>query len=211
MISSKLTSSTIAIGIVVISLLALLAWWSLAYRPGQTSLENLRTEIGTFEQQKTVGLKAQADIGGLCSDLAKGRAQQRAFLVGLPRTEKFSELLSDLGNYIKDKKGSLQSIARSASSATTALPQGVRSIDLRLGMASKFEGFYGILRSIENMKRFSKVETVNLSMDGEPSSYDPDLKTELSMTAYVYDNPQTKELDQPDPLCSTVSLSGGTR
>lgn len=212
---SRLSSRYIAFGVVALSILLAVAWYFLMYTPGLANAQTIRDEISKLEEQKAVGERARANIGQLCGVVGNLRVQQAAFLRALPRTEDVSTLLNELRITIQNNSAQLNSISRSGGPAGgAALPQGVRSLGINLGVEGTFSSFYGVLAAVEALQRFSKVETVSLGLSSQGDSFNPKLNAQMSMTAFVYDNPNRENLQAQaeNPLCqSAPSTTGAPR
>ena len=218
---SKLTSRHVAM--IVIGLCALLGvlWYSTIYSGTQASIQTLQTEIGdpnapdptSLLGQKRTGETARANVTQLCATVANLQAEQTAFFQKLPPTEQLARLLTELSDKIAASGAQLNSITRSAGGGSTAnLPAGVRSVGLNMAIEGSWGAMRKVLASVEEMQRFSKVDTVNLTMGGEAKTFDPKLTAQMAVTTYIYDTPANAAAQTANPLCqSTSSLPGVTR
>lgn len=211
---SRLSSRYIAFGVVALSLIFAATWYFLLYQPGLANAQVIRDEISKLEEQKAVGERARANIAQLCGVVGNLRVQQAAFLRALPRTEDVSNLLNDLRITIQNNSAQLNSISKGASSATsttTPLPAGVRSLGINLGVEGTFSSFYGVLAAVEALQRFSKVETVSLGLSSQGDSFNPRLNAQMAMTTFVYDNPNRENLQaqEENPLCQSAPATTG--
>jgi type IV pilus assembly protein PilO len=209
---SRLSSRYIAFGVVALSLAFAAAWYFLLYQPGLANAQIIRDEISKLEDQKAVGERARANIAQLCGVVGNLRVQQTAFLRALPRTEDISTLLNELRGTIQNNSAQLNSVSRGGGAAqTVALPQGVRSIGINLGVEGTFSSFYGVLAAVEALQRFSKVETVSLGLSSQGDSFNPRLNAQMAMTTFVYDNPNRENLQAQveNPLCQSAPSTSG--
>ena len=215
---SRLSSRNIALIIVGICILLSVSWWTLLYTPTQTNIATLQTEIGdelaptpeSLRGRKQVGERARANVTQLCVTVASLKTEQAVFLQKLPDRTKLADLIDDLKNKILASRAEINSISPSAGT-TANLPAGVRTLNLSLALEGTWSSITNVLQSVESLQRFSKVETVSLSVSGT-SSLVPKLGTQIAMTTYVYDNPATANssaITGENVLCQSTSMSGG--
>ncbi len=215
---SRLSSRNIALIIVGICILLSVSWWTLLYTPTQANIATLQTEIGdelaptpeSLRGRKQVGERARANVTQLCVTVASLKTEQAVFLQKLPDRTKLADLIDDLKNKILASRAEINSISPSAGT-TANLPAGVRTLNLSLALDGTWSSITNVLQSVESLQRFSKVETVSLSVSGT-GSLDPKLGTQIAMTTYVYDNPATANssaITGENVLCQSTSMSGG--
>ena len=215
---SRLSSRNIALIIVGICILLSVSWWTLLYTPTQTNIATLQTEIGdelaptpeSLRGRKQVGERARANVTQLCVTVASLKTEQAVFLQKLPDRTKLADLIDDLKNKILASRAEINSISPSAGT-TANLPAGVRTLNLSLALEGTWSSITNVLQSVESLQRFSKVETVSLSVSGT-GSLDPKLGTQIAMTTYVYDNPATANSSAvigENVLCQSTSMSSG--
>jgi type IV pilus assembly protein PilO len=215
---SRLSSRNIALIIVGVCALLGLLWWTLLFTPTQANIASLQTEIGdelapapeSLRGRKQIGERARATVTQLCGTVASLKTEQAIFLQKLPDRTKYADLLDDLKNKIVASKAEINSLSPSTGAAT-GLPAGVRALNVALALDGTWSSITSVLQSVESLQRFSKIETVSLTVSGT-NSFDPKLGTQIAMTTYVYDNPATANssaVTGENVLCQSTSMSGG--
>ena len=207
---SRLSSRNIAFIVIGASILIAIIWYFLLYSPAQAQAETLRTEIQDLQAQKTIGETAKRNIVALCASVAEAQAQKAEFLQSLPNTEQVGPLIEALRRQVNGNEGQLSTVSRS-SGQTANLPAGVKAMSVTLGVEGTWGAVFSILRSIEGLQRFTKVENVSLGLSGAPNTFNPRLVSQLAMTTYVYDAAnRAQAAEQVAPSCQELS-AGGTR
>jgi type IV pilus assembly protein PilO len=220
MMLSRLSNRNIALIIIGVCALLGVLWWTLLYTPTQANIAVLQEKIGdelaptpeSLRGQKQVGERARANVTQLCVTVGSLKTEQAVFLQKLPDRTKLADLIDDLKNKILASKAEINSISPSGGVATN-LPAGVRALNLALALDGTWSSITNVLQSVESLQRFSKIETVSLSVSGT-NSFDPKLGTQIAMTTYVYDNPATANssvISGENVLCQSTSMSGGAR
>jgi type IV pilus assembly protein PilO len=208
---SKLSGQNIALIIIAVSVLLAVAWYFTLYSNTLTEADGVRTEIVGLNEKKQVGERARTNVISLCQVVTDLERQKAEFLRALPSNEQFSSLLNTLRVQAGAGGGRLNSVSRTAGSAASPnTPPGVKSITVNMNLEATFDGIRTLLASFEQQQRFLKVETVSLS----PGSTSPDptaqlsnplLTSTMSMTAYIYDNPNRGAAATPiNPVCQST-------
>jgi type IV pilus assembly protein PilO len=207
----NLSGQNIALIVIAVSVLAAVAWYFTLYSNTLAESDTIRGEIETLNQQKQVGERARANVTQLCQTVADLERQKADFLRALPSNEQFSGLLETLRTQTGTNGGRINSLNRSAGSATGgAVPAGVKSIGINLSIEGSLDAIRGLLGAFEQQQRFLKVETLSLTQGGtlagpNVAASNPTLSSTMAMTAYIYDNPNRNADAAPvNPVCQAV-------
>jgi type IV pilus assembly protein PilO len=207
---SKLSGQNIALIVIAVSVLVAVAWYFTLYTNTLTESDGIRTEITALNERKQVGERARTNVISLCQVVSDLERQKAEFLRALPSNEQFSSLLDTLRIQAGAGGGRLNSVSRSAGGASSAVPAGVKSISVTMSLEATFDGIRTLLASFEQQQRFLKVETVSLapgstSTDPNAQLSNPLLTSAMSMTAYIYDNPNRSVAATPiNPVCQST-------
>ena len=208
---SRLSGQNIALIIIAVSVLIAGTWYFTLYTNTLTEADGIRTEIVTLNEKKQVGERARTNVISLCQVVTDLERQKAEFLRALPSNEQFSSLLNTLRIQAGAGGGRLNSVSRALGAAGGAnVPPGVKSITVSMSLEGTFDGIRTLLASFEQQQRFLKVETVSLApgssspIPGQQVS-NPLLTSAMTMTAYVYDNPNRSAAATPiNPVCQST-------
>jgi type IV pilus assembly protein PilO len=207
---SKLSGQNIALIIIAVSVLLAVVWYFTLYSNTLAESDGVRTEIVALNEKKQVGERARTNVISLCQVVTDLERQKAEFLRALPSNEQFSSLLNTLRVQASAGGGRLNSVSRALGAAGGAVPAGVKSITLSMNLEATFDGIRTLLASFEQQQRFLKVETVSLSpgaTSSDPTAQlsNPLLTSSMSMTAYIYDNPNRGAAATPiNPVCQST-------
>jgi Tfp pilus assembly protein PilO len=216
---ANLSSRIIAFIVIGLSVLIALIWYLTAYQSAQTTIADLDTQIDALEAKKQVGENAQRNVVRLCGVVAGLEREKTSFLAQLPSSEQFSVLLSGIRNNIASNQGQLNSIARQlATAGTSAIPTGIRAVNLTLNLEGTYGSLFGILVALEKQQRFLSVQNLNFSQATQAFSTEIDPKTitnpkltsSLNIAAYVYDDPNRNTQSNVNPICIGLPTSETT-
>jgi len=179
---NRIDSRTLAAISIAAALLLALAWYLYWYQPAQLKIQELREEIRTLEVERRKGLAAKRRLPKLREEIANLEKEIEAFLAALPEEEKFYEVLDLLSKNAKETGVVLNSLSRSPSRSEIAQ---VGSIDVSMNLEGQFANLYAYLKRLENLKRYSSIDGVNLSAT-QTATPDPRLGASLTVRFYVY-------------------------
>jgi type IV pilus assembly protein PilO len=210
---ANLSSRIIAFIVIGLSLLVALVWYTTAYQSAQTTIADLTTEIEGLEAKKQVGENAQRNVIRLCGVVAGLEADKANFLRSLPSSEQFSKLLTSIRTQVADNKGQLNSIARTlGASGNAAIPAGIRAVNLTLALEGTYSSLFGILVALERQQRFLNVDNVSFNQNNQSAQAanadpnfkitNPKLSSNLSIAAFVYDDPNRNTQTSVNPICN---------
>jgi Tfp pilus assembly protein PilO len=204
---SRLTGQTIALIVVGVTILVALLWYFTMYQNTLAEQETLRTEIAELDQKIEVGNRAKANVATLCTTVVELRAQRREFLRALPSSEKFADILRILKTQVGNNGGRINSLNRTNSGAGAQLPAGIRSINTNIATEGPFSALTGTLQSLEGQQRFLRLDNINVAVitnnqDEAPKPTGPDLNSQISVIAYVYDGARGNEEPPLDQICT---------
>jgi type IV pilus assembly protein PilO len=206
----NLSGQNIALIVIAVSVLSAVVWYFTLYSNTLAEADAVRGEIVTLNQQKEIGVRAQANVTQLCQVVADLQRQKAEFLRALPSNEQFSGLLETVRTQTGNSGGRINSLNRTAGNAAgTANLAGVKSIGINLALEGSLDAIRGVLGSFEQQQRFLKVENLTLTQGNAPtpgtSVANPPLVSTMAVTAYIYDNPnRNAEATPTNPVCSSA-------
>jgi type IV pilus assembly protein PilO len=186
-VGAKTTQRNLALLIFALTIALGLVWYFYLYSPALAAAEERRTEIAALDIEKQQGLAARRNIAGLCAEVAELKVKRAELLAALPPEERLANLLDQLRGSVIQGGSTLNSVTRSRAAGASTLPEGVKTVEIGMGTEGSFGSFYRTLRAIESLQRFSRVNTISLSLRGEPESLDPELVVQAAMTSFIYD------------------------
>jgi type IV pilus assembly protein PilO len=172
-----------AIIIVVLTALLGVAWFFLMYRPSQERIARLESEITQLDLQIQRGLAAQRNLPDLRAAVAQLELAREEFLAELPRESQIASLLDQLREAAELSEATFASL--SSTGARTENIQGVRPLGFTMNMVGDYASTLAFLRSLEELRRFTKIHQVNLSL-ADDASDNPPLNSSFSFTVYVF-------------------------
>ncbi len=206
---SRLTGQTIALIVVGVTILVALLWYFTMYQNTLAEQDVLKTEIADLEQKIEVGNRAKANVATLCTTVVDLRAQRREFLRALPSSEKFADILRILKTQVGNNGGQINSLTRTAgaSNSQQPLPAGIRAVNTNIATEGPFTALTGTLQSLEGQQRFLRLDNINVAIvtnnqDEAPKPTGPDLNSQISVIAYVYDGARENQEQPLDAICS---------
>ena len=211
---ANLSSRMIAFIVIGASLLIALVWYLTAYQSAQTTIADITTQIEELEAKKQVGENAQRNVIRLCGVVAGLEADKASFLNSLPSSEQFSKLLTSIRTQIATNKGQLNSITRQlGAGGGIVIPAGIRAVNLTLALEGTYSSLFGILVALEQQQRFLSVDNVSFNQIAQTTNTDkalitnPKLSSNLSIAAYVYDDPNRNTQSNINPICTGLPTS----
>jgi type IV pilus assembly protein PilO len=210
---ANLSSRMIAFIVIGLSLLVALIWYLTLYQSAQTTIADLSTQIDALEAKKQVGENAQRNVIRLCGVVAGLETDKVNFLSSLPSSEQFSKLLTSIRTQIANNKGQLNSINRQlGAGSNSVIPAGIRAVNLTLTLEGTYSSLFGILVALEQQQRFLNVDNVSFQTTqsnsaDSASNANPKLSSNLSIAAYVYDDPNRNTQTNVNPICVGLPTS----
>lgn len=180
---AKLGQREIAIIVIILTLIAAAAWYFTWYTHAQEKIDQLQASIDRLTIERNRGRAAKRALPQLEATIADYEAQIAEFLKELPPREKFADVLQDLSDRAKATGVTVRSIGRSPANSQI---EDVRATNVSLTLESPFPELFVYLKKLEDMKRFSTIDGLTMSLS-EANSYNPLLSTNMTMTVYVYE------------------------
>ncbi len=189
---ARLDSRSLAILVIGVAVALIGAWYFLWYKPALTRIADTQDEIQRLTVERNKGIAAKRRLPQLRARISELEREIQGFLAALPEEEKFYEVLDLLTKNAKETGVTLSTLTRSRSQSTIA---EVRSIDVGLRMEAPFPELYAYLKRLEQLKRYSSISGVNLSL-AEQNALNPRIGANLTVRFYVYRGPRG-EGEQP--------------
>lgn len=180
----KLRQRDITLVLIVLSLLIAVAWYFYMFTPTRDRISELDNRIESLAAEVRQGEIAKANLPQLEESLAQAKQARDDFLAELPLESEVAALLDSFSEEASTYNISLSSINQTGS-RSQAIPD-VRSLGFSLASTGSFASTLGFLGSLESLKRFTKVESVNFSVNNDGTTDNPDLSTTYSLSVFVY-------------------------
>ena len=180
---AKIGQREIAIIVIILTLIAAAGWYFTWYSNAQDNIEKIQADIDRLTIERNRGLAAKRALPQLEATIANYESQIAEFLKALPPREEFASVLQDLSDRAKATGVTVKTIGRSPAESKV---EDVRAVNVSLTLESPFPELFVYLKKLEDMKRFSTIDGLTMSLS-EANSYNPLLSTNLTMTVYVYE------------------------
>ncbi len=182
---SKLKQRDIALIAIGITVLLIIIWYFSFYSPVRADVDTRNTELTDLKTQVSAAEAIAGQVPQLQKAVAVLKLQQDEFSRSLPKTQ-------EIGNLVRDVQGNLASsgteiLSLTQTPGTAAGLPGVQAIGIQMGLRSTFDSLYQSLKALEGMQRYSNINTLTVSLQGDPDSLNPKLGSTLAMTIYTFD------------------------
>lgn len=179
----KLRQRDWTIIIAVLTVIAGVLWYFYMFKPTLETIAGLNQEIVELNDEIEVGNRAKANIPQLQEQKRQAEADRDDFLRELPRESDVASLLDTLRLSASEAGIVLESINQGRSEGGAV--QDVRALGFSLATVGKFGETMTFLDTLENLKRFTRVQQVDLSTN-EDGIDNPELNASYDFTVYVY-------------------------
>lgn len=187
----SLKQRDISIIIIVLTIVLAGLWYLYMFKPIQARISDLKVRKIDLEAQIKAGERAKADLPHIKEDLVRLDAEFRAFLSELPNKDDIASLIKTLRQEANGTDITLESLSQSRANLSEI--EGVRPIDFSLSTKGKYGSTMAFLRNLENLKRFTKVKQVGLSVDSKDSD-NPDITANYEFVVFVYTGESPEEI-----------------
>lgn len=184
-ILSKLKQRDIALISIAITVLLAMAWYFSMYQPLTQQIADQKIVRDDLQAKVDEAIAASNALPQLRESVAKLEVQKETFLRSLPPQAQVANLVQELQSNIFASGVQLDSIAQAAG-ADAGLPAGVKSLTVTMALKGGFEEVYALLDSLENMQRYTTINTLSLSV-AEGKTMNPELGLQLGVTVYTFD------------------------
>jgi len=177
----NLRQRDIAIILVVLTIIAGVLWYFYMYQPSQDRVAELEAEIVRLETEIRRGEDARRNLPDLRLAVALLEEERRVFLSQLPTESEVAALIDSLR--LTSEAAGVTINSFSQGTGQTAV-QNVRAIGFTVAANGTFVESMGFLDELENLQRFTRLNTVGLSVADD--QVDPRLNTSVAFTVYVF-------------------------
>lgn len=178
----KLRQRDIAIIFIVLTLASAAAWYFYMYRPTLERVTELENDLSQLSVQIQRGEAAQRNLPTLRLEVAQLELERLAFLAELPRESEVADLIRQLRASAQDADVILENLSQGSVSESI---QDVRPIGFTLSTTGTYGTTMAFLRSLEELRRFTKIRQVGLSV-ADDGVDDPTLSSNFALTVYVF-------------------------
>jgi type IV pilus assembly protein PilO len=179
---SKLRQRDIAIIVIIVTLLAGLAWYFYMYSPTLTNIAELESTRDRLQSDVRRGEAAQRNLPVLREEVAQQELERQAFLAQLPRESDVADLLEQVQDAAEVAGVILQRISQGSISESIA---DVRPLSFDLATTGDYAETMSFLMKLEELQRFTKIRQIGLSANQNELD-DPPLDGSFALTVYVY-------------------------
>jgi len=165
-------------------------WYYLFYSNTKAQIDAARQDLDLQSQQLTIARQKVARLPALQTEVAELRVTRDELLRALPATAEMGRVLEEIRGNLLASGADLLGISRSDARTTETLPAGVQPIGITLNVTGTFNALYSTLRSLENMNRFSTINSLQLNLgsaDDAGGTTDPTLAGTMGLTVYTFD------------------------
>lgn len=180
---SRLKQRDITLIVLVVVAAALAGWYFLMYQPKLDEIAGLEDERSRLELEVQRGEAAEKNLPALREEVAQLELERVAFLAQLPLESDVAGVLEQLRVSAADAGVELQQLSRSGAGENI---QDVRPLGFQVSTSGDFAQLVTFLQAVEELQRFTKVNSVALSRSGEAESDNPGLDGSVALTVYVY-------------------------
>ncbi len=186
----KLKQRDITIIVLVATLLLGLLWYFYMFRPTQDRIATIEAENIALDDKILTGETAKENLPQLEAQLLQAQADKADFLATLPKESEVADLIATLRTSVNDSGVQLMSISQGGAGSEAI--QDVRSVSFNLSTKGQFVPTMTFLDTLENLKRFTKVNQVGFALEGDGID-NPDLNTTYDFNVYVYTGSETAD------------------
>ena len=186
----SLRQRDVALLVLAATVLGAALWYFYLYKPVQTRIGALESEIAQIDLQIQRGEAAQANLPILREAVEELKADGRAFLEQLPRENNIAALIEELKMGAENASVTLDAISRGSGGEEV---QDVRPISISIATQGNYAQTMTFLETLETLRRFTKIGQVGLSLQDEGSD-DPTLSATYAFTVYVFTGEDPGEL-----------------
>lgn len=177
----NLRQRDIAIIVVVLTIVAGVLWYFYMYQPAQDRVEALEVEIQRLDLEIQRGESARQNLPDLRLAVALLEEERRVFLSQLPTESEVAALIDSLRLSGEAAGVSVNSFSQGTAPSDVT---DVRGISFNVGANGTFVESMAFIDALENLQRFTKLNSVGLSISEEAA--DPTLNTTVAFTVYVF-------------------------
>ena len=218
---SKLKQRDIALIAIFVTVLLIIIWYFSFYSPVRAEIDTKKTQLTDLQTQVASAQAIARQVPQLTKAVAELKIQQEEFSRSLPKTQEIGNLLRDLQGNLAASGSEILSVNQTPGIAVN-LPPGVQAIGIDMNLRSTFDSLFQSLQALEGMQRYSNVDKLTISLQGDPESLDPRLSSTMNMTVYTFDpaaastaplqpgaNPATPGAAPAAPATPAPAPSGG--
>ncbi len=177
----NLRQRDIAIILIVSTVVAGVLWYFYMYQPSQDRIAGLEGDIVRLETEIRRGEDARRNLPDLRLAVALLEEERRVFLSQLPTESQVAALIDSLRLTSEQAGTVINSFAQGTAQTNV---QNVRAIGFSIATAGTFAQTMGFIDTLEDLQRFTKLNTVGLSVAED--EVDPVLNSAVGFTIYVF-------------------------
>lgn len=180
----SLRQRDITLIILVLTVILAVLWYFYMFTPTRDRISQLTVDIDSLNAEVRQGEIAQRNLPELEESLAKAKQARDDFLAELPRESDVSNLLDSLRIRASESSLNLGSINKGGGGGSAI--EDVRSIGFSLATTGNYGATMAFLDDLQSLKRFTKIQSVNLSVQDDGTTDDPEINTNFDFNVFVY-------------------------
>jgi len=205
---AKLKQRDIALIAIGVTVLLIIIWYFSFYSPVRADVDARNSELSDLKTQVSTAEAIAGQVPQLQKAVADLKLQQDEFSRSLPKTQEIGNLVRDLQGNLASSGAEILSLTQTPGTAS-GLP-GVQAIGISMTLRSTFNSLYQSLKSLEGMQRYSNVDNLTVSLQGDPDSLNPKLGSTMAMTVYTFDPTVTSATGVPPSTPGAAPAAGNT-
>ena len=170
--------------ILVLTIILAVLWYFYMFTPTRDRISELDIQIDSLAAEVRQGETAQRNLPELEESLAKAKQARDDFLSELPLESDVSRLLDSLRLTAADSELNLTNINKGGGGNNAI--EDVRSIGFSLATTGSYNATMSFLSELQSLKRFTKIQSVNLSTQDDGTTDDPQISTSFDFNVFVY-------------------------
>lgn len=178
----QLRQRDVALIMLVLSILAAVAWYFYMYSPTTDKITELENEIERLDLDIRRGEDARRNLPDLRLAVADLEQDRIEFLAELPRESDVAGLIDSLRISAAESELLVNSFSQGGASDSV---QDVRPIGFQVALEGPFLKTMEFLSRLEGMQRYTKIQRVGLNLS-DTDSPDPNISSDFGFTVYVF-------------------------
>lgn len=182
-----------AIIAIILTVAAGAAWWYFMYQPTQDRIAVLEVEIDELEAEVARGEAARRNLPDLREAVARLEVDRRRFLSEIPNERELASLFASLRETAVQTGVTFD--AYNAPSVDDGNIDDVTELTFDFTTQGTYPETVAFLRALEDLQRFTQIESVDLTLDDEANPGDPTIGASYEFRVFVYTGEDPGESD----------------
>jgi len=182
-----------AIIAIILTVAAGAGWWYFMYQPTQDRIAALEIEVDELEAEVARGEAARRNLPDLRDAVARLEVDRRRFLSEIPNERDLAALFASLRATAVQTGVTFE--AYNAPNVDDGNIDDVTELIFDFTTQGTYPETVAFLRALENLQRFTQIESVDLTLDDEDNPGNPLISADYEFRVFVYtgDDPGESE------------------